>query len=387
MHAQEAHLVAEFLARLDALAPLIAEHRAAIERERRLPEDLFGALADAGLFRLWLPRALGGPELSPLGFLRVVEATAALDGSVGWVVGNASGASRIAGYLAPAAARRLFGDPRALVVTATGAAGRAVPCEGGYRVSGRWPFGSGIHGATALAGLCAVEAAPGAEGPAPAIMCCAPIGAARVVDTWHVSGLRGTGSCDWVLEDAFVPADQVFDLLAHRPAQEAAIYRMPVISSFAWSVAPVPLALARATLDAFLGMARDKVRVGTTQPLREREVIQSEVGRADAALRAARALLVEAMGELVAAVEAGREDLLAPRAGLRQAAAHAAATALAVAATVEGMAGTAAILEAGRLPRLLRDLRASAQHVAVSPNNFVVAGRLALGLDAGTSRI
>lgn len=386
MEAQEAEAVAQLLERLRMLAPMVADCRAAIEQERRLPMPLFGALAEAGLFRLWLPRALGGPELSPFGFMRVVETAAALDASVGWVVGNGGGASRIAGYLAPEAAHALFGNPQAFVVTATGAAGRAVPVEGGYRVSGRWPFGSGIHGATGLAGLCAVET-PGQDRPARTIICCAPIAAAQVIDTWHVSGLRGTGSCDWLLEDVFVPEFFTFGFPDQHATQPGVVYRMPVLSSFAWSVSVVPLALARAALDGFVGVARDKVRLGTTQPLREREVIQAEVGRADALLRAGRALLVDAMGALVAAVEREEAELLGVRAGLRQAAAHAAETALRVAAMLEGMAGTAAILETGPLPRQLRDLRASVQHVAMSPNNFTIAGRLALGMDAGTTRV
>jgi indole-3-acetate monooxygenase len=262
-------------------------------------------------------------------------------------------------------------------VTATGTAGRALPVDGGYRVSGRWPFGSGIHGATALTGLCSIEP-PDRNGPVPTIMCCAPASAARVIDTWQVSGLRGTGSCDWVLEDAFVPAAQTFGFPAQRATQPGAVYRMPAISSFTWSVAVVPLAVARAALDAFLGIACDRVRVGTSQPLREREVIQSEVGRADAMLRAGRALLIEAMQALVAAVERGEEDLLGVRAGRRQAAAHAAETAQRVATMLETMAGTAAILEAGRLARWLRDLRASIQHVAMSPNNFILPAACAL---------
>jgi alkylation response protein AidB-like acyl-CoA dehydrogenase len=129
------------------------------------------------------------------------------------------------------------------------------------------------------------------------------------------------------------------------------------------------------------------VRGGTSQPLREREVIQSEVGRADAMLRAGRALLIEAMHALIDAVERGEDDLLDVRAGLRQAAAHAAEAALSVAASLERMTGTAAIFEAGSLARRLRDLRAATQHVAMSPNNFGVIGRLRLGLQAGTARV
>lgn len=374
----------DLLASLQSLAPAISAARATIEADRRLPKELFAALADAGLFRLWLPKAFGGPELSPFEFMVVVEAAARLNASLGWIVGNGAGASRIAGYVAEDAARRHFGDRRAFVVTATGGVGKAVPVVGGYRVTGRWPFGSGIHGASSVAGLCAVS---GAEGPPRQIMCLAPASAAVVFDTWDVSGLRGTGSCDWALDDVIVPASDTFDFPMQPVEQPGIVYRLPAISTFAWSVSVVPLALARACFDAFVELAGDRTRLGTSQPLREREIIQSDVGRADAQLRSARTFLVEAMGELMDAVEQGAENLVPCRADLRLAAAHAASTALQIAAALETAVGAAAIFESGPMAGRLRDLRAAVQHVAVSPNNFTIAGRLRLGLDPGTTRI
>lgn len=374
------------LERLRGLAPIVEEHRKAIDAERRLPAPLFTALAEAGLFRLWLPRALDGPELSPLEFMEVVETATALDASVGWIVGNGGGASRVAGYLPEAAARRLFADPRAFLVLATGAVGRAVPVQGGYRVTGRWPYGSGIHGATGVAGLCAV-ATPGQEGAAPTLMAIAPIEAAAVIDTWQVSGLKGTGSCDFTLQDVFVPADHVFGYPDQRAVMPGLVYRLPVVSSFSWSVSVVPLAIARAILEDAAGLMRDRMRVGTSVALRERESIQSEVGRAEAILRAARALMIEAMLALMAAVERGETALIPRRADLRLATAYAADSALRAAAMLEAAVGAVAIQEGGPLARRLRDLRAAVQHVAMSPNSFIVAGRLRLGLDAGTMRI
>jgi alkylation response protein AidB-like acyl-CoA dehydrogenase len=218
-------------------------------------------------------------------------------------------------------------------------------------------------------------------------MCLAPASAASVFDTWDVSGLRGTGSCDWALNDHFVPASYTFDFPGTPVTQPGSVYRLPALSTFTWSVSVVPLALARACLDAFVELARDRTRLGTSQPLREREIIQSEVGRADAKLRSARALLVQAMTDLMDAVDRRTENLVPARADLRLAAAHAAETALQVAATLESAVGAAAIFENGPLASRLRDLRAAVQHVAMSPNNFTIAGRLRLGLEPGTNRI
>jgi alkylation response protein AidB-like acyl-CoA dehydrogenase len=165
------------------------------------------------------------------------------------------------------------------------------------------------------------------------------------------------------------------------------VYRLPTISTFAWSVSVVPLAIARACLEALVDLARDHARQGSSQPLRERETVQFEVGRADGRLRSARAFLRSAMRDLMEAVEQGEEDLVSLRAQLRLAAAHGAETALQVASTVEAATGAAAIFEGGPLAVRLRDLRAAVQHVAMSPTNFTIAGRLRLGLDPGTSRI
>ena len=123
--------VSEYLAALHRLAPLIREQRRSFDGERRIPEGVFTALADAGLFRLYLPKTLGGPEFSPFDFMRVVEAASALDGSVGWLVGNGGGMSRIGGYLPESVARDWFADPHAFIVSATGAVGTAERVSGG----------------------------------------------------------------------------------------------------------------------------------------------------------------------------------------------------------------------------------------------------------------
>src|SRR5512138_396532 len=157
--------VADILDALQRAAPLVRERRDSFDRLRRLPDDVFETLADAGLFRLWLPRAVGGPELSPFEFMSVIEALSALDGSVGWLVGNGGGMSRAGGYVGRDVAHGWFADRRAFVAAATGAVGTATPVKGGYRVSGRWPFGSGAHHASLFMGLAA-------ERPEASRLCC-----------------------------------------------------------------------------------------------------------------------------------------------------------------------------------------------------------------------
>ncbi len=376
--------IAGYLEALQGLAPLIAAKRHDLDRERRLPDDLFMALADAGLFRLWLPRPLGGPELSPLEFMAVVEAAAALDGTVGWLVGNGGGMSRAGGYLPESVVRDWFADPRCFIVSSTGAVGTARAVEGGYRVSGRWPFGSGSPHATQFQGFATLGGGTGADQPR---LCCY-FSRAQVTlhDTWHVSGLRGTGSADFSVEEEFVPAEQAHPFLGSPPTVAGLVYRMPPASVYAWTVTVVPLGIARGALEAFAHLAGAKSRAGSNSLLRDRELVQAMLGRAEATHRAARAFLVEAMVELMAATDAGGERLLQARALLRTAAAYAAESARRIVEWLAADAGATAIFESCPLERAVRDIQAAIKHIAMSPASYVVTGRMALGLDPGTTR-
>lgn len=376
--------LADYLEAIERLAPLIAEHRAAFDSERRLPDAVFNALADAGLFRLWLPAGLGGPELSPLEFMRVVEAACAIDGSVGWIVANGAGMSRAGGYLPEHVARDWFSDPNAFIVSATGAVGAAQPVEGGYRVSGRWPFGSGAAHASRFMGLAAVK-----DSKSPAPLCCY-FAAENVTihDTWHVSGLRGTGSSDFEVSDVFVPADHTHDLLSSVPTQPGLVYRMPGLSIFPWSITGAPLGIASGALATFTEMAtQSKTRLGITTCLRDREMIQSMVGRAEATLGAARAFLAASLMDLVTDLDVGGDRLLRSRVRLRTACAYAAEASASVVQMLAKETGAGAIFESNSLERAVRDMDAAVKHVAMSPYSYIIAGRLQLGLDPGTARV
>lgn len=377
-------LTTTLLARLRDLAPLIAARRNAFDLDRRLPDDVFAALAAAGLFRLWLPQALGGAELSPHDFMNVVEAAAAIDGSVGWLVGNGGGMSRAGGYLQAPVAQAIFSDSNAFIVSATGAVGTLEPVAGGWKVSGRWPFGSGAAHATHFMGLAAIG---GQSGPdRPLVFCYFPREKVTIHDTWHVSGLRGSGSSDWEVLDVFVPTDWAHPFLDYSPTDFGLLYRMPPVSIFAWTVAVVPLGIARGAWSGFAELARTKTRLGTAAMLGDRETIQSLIGRSDAAIRAARTFLTAAMTELITATDLGGERLVQARASLRLAATHAAETAVSVVSHLAAEAGASALFETSPIERALRDVQASAKHIAMSSNNYIMSGRLALGLEPGAAR-
>jgi indole-3-acetate monooxygenase len=372
-----------YLDAIEKLAPLVEEHRASFDRDRRLPDEVFRALADAGLFRLWLPVALGGPELSPTEFMQVVEAASALDGSIGWIVANGGGMSRVGGYLPESVACEWFADPKAFIVAATGAVGVAEPVAGGYRVTGRWPFGSGSSHATRFTGLAAVGTN---TGQAP-IFCYFPREQVTIHDTWHVSGLRGTGSSDFEVTDAFVAADHTHEMIAPPPTQPGILYRIPGLSIFPWSINGAPLGIASGAMAAFTKQAtKNKSRLGTTVRLQDREMVQSVVGRAEASLGAARAFLTEAITALLADLDDDGDRLMRSRARLRIACAYAAETAASIVQVLATEAGASAIFEHSGLERAVRDVQAAVKHVAMSPYSYIVAGRLRLGLDPGSMR-
>ena len=384
MLARSPDRVAEYLAAIHRLAPLIAQHRASFDEERRLPDVLFNALADAGLFRLWLPEALGGPELSPSEFMTVVEAASALDGSVGWLVGNGAGMSRLGGYLSASVARDWFADQRAFVASATAPGAVALRVEGGYRVTGRWPFGSGAHHATRFMGLTSLKDPDGKDEPP---LCCYFDSRDVVIhDTWRVSGLRATGSCDFEVIDLFVPEQHTHGFLDHEATVEGVVYRMPINSSFPWTVSVVPLGIARGAMDTFAELSARKTRAGTSALLRDREIVQGNFGRVAALHQAARAFLIHAMAELMSAMSEGGPRLVQARAMFRVSCTHASESAMRIVDMLAAEAGAISIFESCLMERFVRDVHAAAKHLAMAPNNYTVAGRLGLGLEAGTAR-
>src|SRR5215831_8323647 len=184
------------------LAPHIRAVREELEATRRVPPSLVQAIADAGLFRPYLPHALGGPELHPLTVFRVIEEISKVDGSVGWCTMIASGVSLVSAWLRPDVGRALFGQPPDVRLAGSlRPQGQAYPVDGGYRIRGRWNFASGIAHANWLHCSCVVmEGETPRQTPAGTPETRAlrvPAAAATIADTWSVVGMCGTGSQDF----------------------------------------------------------------------------------------------------------------------------------------------------------------------------------------------
>lgn len=364
-----------------ALGPLVEAERASLDRDRALSVPLVEALVDAGLFRLWTPRRLGGAELDPVSGLRVIAAVAALDGSVGWNVMVASAHGFLAGRLPTRAAREVFGDRRAVVAGQLEPGGIAEVVRGGYRVSGTWRFASGCRHATWLLAHCVVaERARGRAGARPATrLVFVPAEHARIHDTWRVSGLRGTGSHDYSLERVPVPAAYAVDVYADEPTRPERLYAFPVIPFVTAAVGAVPIGIARGAIEDLARLARARRRAG--RPLAEDPAVQRGLARAEIHARSAESLLIQAVDDLWRTVRRGKPPTLEQRAQVRMGCVNAGVAAAAAVDIVWGLAGSGAIFEAAGIERRFHDVHVATQHVALAPRTLEVAGRVLLGLD------
>ena len=379
--------VREALQAVRALRPRFEAAGSEMDRARRLPQDLVEALVEAGLFRLALPRAAGGAEVDLLGFLDVAEALAAADGSAGWcLVQGSFSAAQVVAFLGPEAVREVFGDGKTVLANGTGNGGTAVPVEGGYRLSGRWPFASGCTHATWYKAAARVVGAGGEEpcgrDARPEIRTFLfPASADYVEDTWHVSGLRGTGSHTIAVEEVLVPSRRAPDLTRDVRLEGGALYRMPASLLAAAGFSAVAMGIARGALDAFAELARGKTPRGARATLGQDAVVQDKVARVEATLRSAQAFLRQAAGAAWDVLAGGEDLSVRQRALLRLAATHGSNQAAGVVDVIYHAAGATAIFESEGLARRFRDVHAVTQQIQSSDLHYQAVGRVLLGLE------
>jgi alkylation response protein AidB-like acyl-CoA dehydrogenase len=370
------------LTRIRDVLPAIRARRQEIEQARRMPLDLIGELRRTGMFGLGVPRALGGKEARPVDIMRAIETVATADGSAGWCAMVATGNNVVAGYMEESGAREVFADPTAPSAGIAAPAGAAVRVDGGVRVSGRWPFASGItHCDWVWAGCLVMEnGQPRMTPHGPEIVhACMPVSEVAIHDTWHVSGLCGTGSNDFSATEVFVPAQRIFALLDPAGHRAEPLYRMPPLGLFVFQVVCVSLGIARSALDDLAELAQSKKPTLYTEVLADKAVTQVEVARAEAALGGARSFLYEVVEDMWQSVSAGHEPTRRQLALGRIAATQAAETAAAVTRIANTIGGGSSIYSTSSLQRHARDAEAVTHHFTVSPHSWEEAGRVLLG--------
>lgn len=373
----------DVVAAVVALAPKIRAAGNRIESERRLPDDVVADLHAAGVFHMATPEAYGGPELDPMTQARVMEELSAADASVGWCAMIGVTAGYMAARVTPAAAERLFGGANALLAGQVAPLGRAEVVDGGYRVSGRWRFGSASQHATAFMGGCLVteneQPRRTAAGDPELRVMLFPARTVRVLDTWDTIGLRGSGSHDYAVEDAFVPADESFGLFA-APLLQRPLYNYPLM--FTANHVGMPLGIARTAIAEVVDLAKRKV-MPTRKLLREEGQVQEAVARAEGKLGAARAYAYATIEEMWRTLSRGELLSERERAEYRIMLIHVHHAAKDILVSMFDTAGTSAIFRDHPLDRLMRDILVVCQHAVVQEKGYRSAGRMLLDLPAG----
>jgi indole-3-acetate monooxygenase len=366
--------------------PRVLAERDRIEAARRLPEDLTRDLARAGFFRVYLPEAYGGLDLTPMEAMEVFEDLARADASVAWCVWNGN-THWTAAQLSPDAAQTMHADPDVITANSTRASGQAQIIDGGFRVSGRWSFVSGCELGTWMVLLCVVH-----EDGKPRLtpsgapenrFMLLPSGDCEIIDTWSVGALRGTGSHDVAVRDIFVPTGYGSGFTDPYVLPDSR-YRIPPFSRVIPGLGAMALGIARTAIEAFNEIAGAKMPQRTTQMLRDNHGAQVRVSQAESLVLSARLFLFDSLNRLWSALLATGEVTMEARANVRLAASHAVSSAVQAVDLLYVGAGGTSLYTSCPLERAFRDVHAITQHIGVHPRVMETTGRVLFGLGPDT---
>lgn len=375
----------QWLEAVEALGPTLRERAEENERLRRLAPAVVDALRERDLFSIFAPTEVGGANLGPDGHLEVIAALTAHDGSTGWcVMIGAHESTWLTSRLPDAGLERILaGDRWPVTAGQPFPGGQAQPVEGGWRISGRWGWGSGIHHADWIIAQAALPSAADADaseaGPPELLTVAAPRAQAVVEDTWHVLGMRGTGSNHYRLEDEFVPETMRLSLEAPVLRGDGWVAR-PTLTFLCPAAYGIALGLAERAVEEAAAIASTRVRLGARAPLAERETFQRELGELVAGARAIRNHGLQLFRELADAPVRDLPDAVRMDDTARSAAAWATRSAESIIRAAHRAAGGEAVFLDHPLQRLLRDIQTATQHVVVSDNAFERLGRHTLNL-------
>lgn len=368
------------LAAIEASRATVHAHIAAAEAEACWPASVLDCLLEQRLFRLWLPEDAGGDELDLMDSLALMEAASRIDGSYGWTVMIGSGGGLFGAIIQAPTAREML-SPRQAVIAGSGAPhGRADIVDGGYRASGRWRYASGAAHATWFTANCVVhsDGVPVLDAAGAPVIRAMSFPAAEVTihRVWDASGMRATGSEDFSVDEAFVPARRTFSVVGDPPHEGGPLYRFPFVSITQAGVTAVALGIAAHAVAAYAALNRP-----------EDATSHARYGEAVARLALARAGWWNVTNEAWAIVIGG-DALDAARQGhVALACTHAAREAAAVVDLLHDIAGMAAVSDVTGLARCWRDVHAVTQHSSIRLANYAAAGAALLDAsDTGTPR-
>ena len=365
------------------------------EAARVYPQDLADRMAEAGLYRMCNPKAYGGLEADPVSFCRAVEGLAEADAAAAWVVFiGVSSMVGLAGF-APEAATSMLADPKTKAAGVFAPRGRANPAEqdgeAGFMLSGRWQWGSGTQNCDWLmAGAFVTDADGGLamldNGRPDHRMFALRREQVSFIDTWHVSGLRGTGSTDFAVDNVFVPERFASSFFDPSPRDEP-IFNFPKFGFLAIGIASVALGITRAAIDELKALAGAKTPEGARRPLAMKSATQRGIGEAEAAWKAARLFFYHEVERSWAHAVAHGEPPTDVRRDLRLGVVHAVQTCAEAVGKMYELGGGTSVYETSPLQKHFRDIHVATQHIMTTRDVYDLAGRLFLGLDTDTAML
>jgi alkylation response protein AidB-like acyl-CoA dehydrogenase len=368
------------------ITPVIREYSDEAERERRLSPPVLAALHDAGLLRMFTPRSLGGLEVDPLTRALVIEEISGHDTAAGWTLTNPLDWAYLCARLPDAGAEEIYSRGANIVIAAQfGRPMQATPAQGGYRITGRAPFVSNCHDANWFATTAMVMTGDPSQatGEPEVVMAYLPRESCQVIDTWHVMGMRGTGSDDVAVTDVFVPTARTFPLVPEfTPGSHyhGPLYRFPLVGIPTSGLPPLLLAVARRAIEEVSALAQGKVPVTASTVLRERASAQAKLAQAEAILRAGRVFLYDTLSETWEATVAGETLSLRHKADVQLAMTHAVQSAVQAVELMYRLAGASGNYTRSPLERYFRDVEVLRHHAFGAETRYETVGQVYLGL-------
>ena len=369
------------------LSKSFAQRSAEFEQARRLPADVSDAMAKAGIYRMFVPQSLGGSETSPLVSSQVFETLAQGDAACGWVAFIAATSGSSLARIETSAAKQMFASPQTMLAGVFAPNGKAVKSGEDYILNGQWQWGSGTQNADwVLAGSMVIDPEQPADAKPRAHMCLVPKDAIEFLDTWHSTGLRGTGSTDFKLTDHRVPSAHIVGLEV-RKMPDTPLFQFPNFTLLALGIGAVSMGIARAALNEFVGLAQQKKRISSSSTIAERSHTQMQIATAEAKLRSARAFYYDSVEQAWECALAGNTVDVDQRRNLRLATTHAVMASAEVVDCAYNLAGGVSVYQSSNLQRHFRDIHVATQHIMVAPSTLETTGRLFLGLPTNTATL
>ena len=373
------------LAAAREIGPLIRKHADEAEQQRRLSKPVLEALRKTGLLKMATPKSLGGLESDPITRALVVEEVGRHDSAAGWTLENPIDWAFFCSRLPDEGAEEIYakgGDT--LIAAQFGRPINAKTENDGYRISGRAPFVSNCHDADWVSCTALVDADKHPDSEPETRMVYFPADQCEIIDTWYTMGMRGTGSNDIEVKDAFVPKARTFPMQPeYEPGShyKGPLYRMPIVGAAGTGIPTPMLGVARRALEEVTEIALTKNPVAATGLLKERSSAQIQLGQAEAILRSGRLLLLHTVGEAWQRCLDGEPHSLTQKADLLLGSTHAMASAVQSVELACRIAGTASIKTSSPLERCFRDIQTMRHHVFASEARYGTCGQVYLGVE------